>query len=233
MASEGMSLTAPGQIYGKEQQQVGNEPDSGRSSATAAQPSRAPSAASLGSAAASGASSVLGAAWYLGNQMRRATSGGSCADSGVAIEATKIPRDASIGQNGFAVPVAPGIGSTSDVAAPTVIGKPTEADCGGADVSAAGVAVPEARTCPSGHGLRPWSSRRGGFCDGCAGAVPAGELVTDCRRCNWYLCSRCHKQVEGPPPAWLLRPRSMSGLLDMPLGFTKRREDQAAILDLS
>lgn len=33
-----------------------------------------------------------------------------------------------------------------------------------------------------------------GTCDGCKQAVCNGERVMDCRKCNWYLCERCHPQ---------------------------------------
>jgi len=48
--------------------------------------------------------------------------------------------------------------------------------------------------CPKDHMLQPWISAGVGSCDGCHQKVYDGERVMDCRRCNWYLCERCHPQ---------------------------------------
>jgi len=41
------------------------------------------------------------------------------------------------------------------------------------------------------HRLEPWASQRPGRCDACGKAVDVGEMVMDCRRCDWYLCTTC------------------------------------------
>lgn len=48
----------------------------------------------------------------------------------------------------------------------------------------------QASQCPEGHELQPWEARSG-TCDGCAKMVRYGEIVMDCRRCDWYLCRSC------------------------------------------
>jgi len=49
----------------------------------------------------------------------------------------------------------------------------------------------EAQQCPGGHPLQPWAAAAG-CCDGCNRPVHRGQMVMDCRSCNWYLCSMCH-----------------------------------------
>lgn len=56
-----------------------------------------------------------------------------------------------------------------------------------------GAAEPKVPSCPAGHELQLWAARSG-KCDGCGRKVQAGELVMDCRRCNWYLCNVCCPQ---------------------------------------
>lgn len=52
------------------------------------------------------------------------------------------------------------------------------------------------KQCPSGHGLQLWANQRDGTCDGCGELVDRGDLVMDCRRCNWFLCAACHPQEK-------------------------------------
>mmetsp|Transcript_85328 Transcript_85328/g.268960 ORF Transcript_85328/g.268960 Transcript_85328/m.268960 type:complete len:411 (-) Transcript_85328:10-1242(-) len=56
-----------------------------------------------------------------------------------------------------------------------------------------GPAPPKPPECPGGHELQLWAARSG-KCDGCHKKVQTGELVMDCRRCNWYLCNICCPQ---------------------------------------
>lgn len=56
-------------------------------------------------------------------------------------------------------------------------------------------AVASADVCPKGHELRPCKAEPG-ECDICSKPVEAGELVMDCRTCNWYMCSRCSINKE-------------------------------------
>ena len=49
--------------------------------------------------------------------------------------------------------------------------------------------------CPAGHELQLWAAGVGD-CDGCSKRVQTGELVMDCRRCNWYLCNACCSTSE-------------------------------------
>jgi hypothetical protein len=45
--------------------------------------------------------------------------------------------------------------------------------------------------CPAGHLLKVWSAEAGS-CDKCGKFVRDGDLVMDCRCCNYYVCSDCH-----------------------------------------
>jgi len=45
--------------------------------------------------------------------------------------------------------------------------------------------------CPKGHALQSLPAKKG-HCDGCGRVVRCGDMVMDCRTCNWYLCSSCH-----------------------------------------
>jgi len=51
--------------------------------------------------------------------------------------------------------------------------------------------------CPKGHALKH-AQATAGQCDGCAKPVAEGELVMDCRDCNWYLCTACRPITECP-----------------------------------
>ncbi|CAK0856593.1 unnamed protein product [Prorocentrum cordatum] len=42
--------------------------------------------------------------------------------------------------------------------------------------------------CPRGHELRRWACQQGGFCDCCGAKRAPGEMVLDCRACDWYVC---------------------------------------------
>lgn len=48
----------------------------------------------------------------------------------------------------------------------------------------------EAHTCKNGHTLCTAAAMEGN-CDGCNKPVRKGQLVMDCRQCNFYLCSEC------------------------------------------
>jgi len=47
------------------------------------------------------------------------------------------------------------------------------------------------KQCPSGHPLAHWQAEAGS-CDGCRRVIRDGDLVMDCRPCNYYLCSECY-----------------------------------------
>jgi len=47
-----------------------------------------------------------------------------------------------------------------------------------------------AMTCRKGHVLQ-YAPAPKGTCDGCRAPVPQGKLVSDCRECNYYLCTSC------------------------------------------
>ncbi|CAK0815757.1 unnamed protein product [Prorocentrum cordatum] len=47
------------------------------------------------------------------------------------------------------------------------------------------------KTCPLGHSLGVWEAEAGS-CDGCRRVIRDGDLVMDCRRCNYYLCNECY-----------------------------------------
>lgn len=53
------------------------------------------------------------------------------------------------------------------------------------------------KQCPKGHTLS-YAPARAGVCDRCLGWVPEGQLVSDCKVCNWYLCTRCTPITECP-----------------------------------
>ena len=49
-----------------------------------------------------------------------------------------------------------------------------------------------ASECPKGHPLSPRVTPVVGGCDGpCGRKVGKGEMVRDCRQCNYYICSSC------------------------------------------
>jgi len=48
----------------------------------------------------------------------------------------------------------------------------------------------EKRRCPAGHELVLWEAKPG-WCDGCGSKIKSGQLVMDCRKCNYYLCKSC------------------------------------------
>ena len=62
--------------------------------------------------------------------------------------------------------------------------------------------------CPSGHDLKPGTAR-GGTCDTCSRNVRNGEYVTECKACNWYMCTNCC-QVAPACVSWRAPPPSAS-----------------------
>ena len=62
--------------------------------------------------------------------------------------------------------------------------------------------------CPSGHDLKPGTAR-GGVCDTCNRNVRNGEYVTECKACNWYMCTNCC-QVAPACVSWRAPPPSAS-----------------------
>lgn len=58
-----------------------------------------------------------------------------------------------------------------------------------ASSSSSSTAAAKVPACPSGHILQPWAATPGGWCDGCGKTICAGEMVMDCRKCNYLLCS--------------------------------------------
>merc|ERR550514_425677 len=72
---------------------------------------------------------------------------------------------------------------------------PQRTDCHSqqSGIAKAPVPVPGARPlpqCPEGHSLQP-AAAAPGKCDKCERKVHKGEMVMDCRQCNWYLCKAC------------------------------------------
>lgn len=68
--------------------------------------------------------------------------------------------------------------------------------------SAVEAAPAESRTtvpqsCPAGHVLK-YAHATDGTCDGCRSKVSEGQLVSDCRECNFYLCTTCTPIVACP-----------------------------------
>ncbi|CAK0849804.1 unnamed protein product [Prorocentrum cordatum] len=54
--------------------------------------------------------------------------------------------------------------------------------------------------CPAGHPLLA-KAARAGTCDKCGKGVQEGECVADCRRCDWYACTRCTIALRRSPAA--------------------------------
>jgi len=71
-------------------------------------------------------------------------------------------------------------------------------DCAQCNWYLCGICCPADRVteCPKGHRLQHWTSQSFGKCDGCGKAVTPGEEVMDCRQCDWYVCSACHKREK-------------------------------------
>jgi len=59
-----------------------------------------------------------------------------------------------------------------------------------ADVPVAHAHTIAPRSCPAGHALK-YARATKGNCDGCGSKVSEGQLVSDCRECNYYLCTTC------------------------------------------
>mmetsp|Transcript_19509 Transcript_19509/g.51650 ORF Transcript_19509/g.51650 Transcript_19509/m.51650 type:complete len:297 (-) Transcript_19509:335-1225(-) len=55
--------------------------------------------------------------------------------------------------------------------------------------------------CPAGHMLQPWTAQPGA-CDSCHAKVDKGDVVMDCRQCNWYLCKACHPHEQEQDDSW-------------------------------
>lgn len=51
--------------------------------------------------------------------------------------------------------------------------------------------------CAAGHSLAPRPAAAGA-CDACARSVRQGEMVMDCKSCNYYLCTRCSPIKQCP-----------------------------------
>jgi len=49
--------------------------------------------------------------------------------------------------------------------------------------------------CRAGHALQPWKAKAGS-CDGCGKRIKDGQMVMDCRPCNWYLCGTCVSRAQ-------------------------------------
>ena len=129
-------------------------------------------------------------------QAKHADAIGSQADRRAVDAVTDAPLDegsevpASAGDGG-------GIGAVASfaAAAPSQSGKvaaqPAAAELAEAEADAADGRLSAARRCPRGHQLSDRTTTMGGTCDGCGNRVKQGQHVTDCRTCNWYLCSAC------------------------------------------
>lgn len=61
--------------------------------------------------------------------------------------------------------------------------------------------------CNEGHFLRPWAAPAGN-CDMCGYAILSGEVVMDCRACDWFLCAMCrpNQALQGCRQGHALRP---------------------------
>jgi hypothetical protein len=59
------------------------------------------------------------------------------------------------------------------------------------------VAASKGSTCRNGHMLQT-AAAMAGNCDGCNKPVKQGQLVMDCRQCNFYLCSECRPITHAP-----------------------------------
>jgi hypothetical protein len=61
-------------------------------------------------------------------------------------------------------------------------------------------------TCRKGHALQT-AAAMAGSCDGCEKPVLKGELVMDCRQCNFYMCKNCvsisHCPKSHPLQKWV------------------------------
>lgn len=49
--------------------------------------------------------------------------------------------------------------------------------------------------CRAGHALQPWKAEAG-TCDGCGERIQSGQMVMDCRPCDWYLCGACCQRIK-------------------------------------
>mmetsp|Transcript_18403 Transcript_18403/g.35486 ORF Transcript_18403/g.35486 Transcript_18403/m.35486 type:complete len:540 (-) Transcript_18403:61-1680(-) len=49
--------------------------------------------------------------------------------------------------------------------------------------------------CRAGHAMQPWRAEAG-TCDGCGDRIKDGQVVMDCRPCDWYLCGACCQRVQ-------------------------------------
>lgn len=90
-------------------------------------------------------------------------------------------------------------------------------------------AISESRSCPAGHALK-YAQAPGGACDGCLAKVPEGSLVSDCRQCNWYLCTTCTPITTCPGGHQLGTQPAMAGKCD---GCTKQVPQGALAMNCS
>ncbi|CAJ1346265.1 unnamed protein product [Effrenium voratum] len=51
-------------------------------------------------------------------------------------------------------------------------------------------------TCPSGHALKKKKADGGYECDACNKDIEEGKRFFDCRKCDFSMCSKCHKKAE-------------------------------------
>jgi len=56
---------------------------------------------------------------------------------------------------------------------------------------------PGVATCPEGHDLKRRKAQSAEYeCDVCAKDIVEGKRFFDCRKCDWSMCQKCHKQRE-------------------------------------
>merc|ERR1719265_1080786 len=51
--------------------------------------------------------------------------------------------------------------------------------------------------CPAGHTLKRQKADEVFECDVCAKDIPVGKRVFDCKKCDYSMCVKCHKQKQG------------------------------------
>lgn len=110
----------------------------------------------------------------------------------------------------------PAIAADAVVAAIVAAADNTPVDIQGApaaEENAQAVVVPQSRTCPAGHTLK-YDRAPAGTCDGCLGKVKQGSLVSDCRECNWYLCTICTPIIKCPSGHALVAQAVIAGKCD-------------------
>merc|ERR1719491_2136647 len=50
--------------------------------------------------------------------------------------------------------------------------------------------------CPEGHGLKRRKATEEYACDVCEKDIVVGKRFYDCRKCDWCMCVKCHKEAK-------------------------------------